>query len=280
MEVHMKTKVQWLRASSVLLPPALLVLLLVPTLLGAAGSAEQASSAAYQERPVLETSLFPSDKNVLEEEAIQKILTSKFAMPRTVKVALFRLTDAQQQQAIRYYGYGYWRSEEYLKIQQTYIDTIAQEISKSDRVDEVASIPAVLTPKEPSLPLIRETAVRLQADMVMVLKLSTDVYERYRMFQTSQAKAFCTCEGFLFDVRTGLIPFSTIITKEFLATQEKADASFTETMVRAQKEAALLALAALGQDTVTFLSEIPKPAEASELSDESSAVTMAHADGS
>jgi len=275
----MKTDFGWRRASGVLLPLALLVFLLVPTLLGAAGSSERASSADYQERPVLETSLFPSDRNVLEEDAIQKILTSKFVMPKTVKVALFRLSDAQQQQAIRYYGYGYWRSEEYLKIQQTYIDTLSQEISRSDRVDEVASIPAVLTPKEPSLPLIRETAVRLQADMVMVLKLSTDVYERYRMFQSSQAKAFCTCEGFLFDVRTGLIPFSKIITRDFLATQEKADANFTETMVRAQKEAALLALAALGQDTVAFLSEMPVPEQRSELGDESPAISMAHAEG-
>jgi hypothetical protein len=272
MEVRMKPNVLWPRASWRFPPSLFLVLLLVPTLAGAAGSPERASSADYQERPVLETSLFPSDKNVLGEEAIQKILTSKFAMPRTVKVALFRLSDAEAQQAIRYYGYGYWRSEEYLKIQQSYIDTLSQELSKSDRVDEVASIPAVLTPKEPSLPLIRETAVRLQADMIMVLKLSTDVYEKYRWFQTSQAKAFCTCEGFLLDVRTGLIPFSRIITKDFLAMQEKTDANFTETMVRAQKEAALLALAALGQDTVKFLSEMPKPEQASQPSDEQPAV--------
>lgn len=240
------------------------ILLLVATSLGASGSAERATSSEYQERPVLESSLFPSDKNVLEETAILKILSSKFQMPKTIKVALFRLQDPQQQQAVRYYGYGYWRSEEYLKIQQTYIDALASEISKSARVIEVSSIPAVLTPKEPSLPLIRETAVRLQADVIMVLKLTTDVYEKYRFLQSDQAKAYSTCEGFLFDVRTGLIPFSRIITREYLATQEKSDANFTETMVRAQKEAALLALKDLGQETVAFLTAMPIPAESSE----------------
>jgi hypothetical protein len=179
-------------------------------------------------------------------------------------VAFFRLQDTPQEQAIRYYGYGYWRSEEYLKTQQTYIDTLAGELSKSDRVIEVASIPGVLAPKEPSLPLIRETAVRLQADVIMVLKLTTDVYEKYRFLQSDQAKAYSTCEGFLFDVRTGLIPFSRIITKEYLATQDKSDANFTETMVRAQKEAALLALRDLGQDTVAFLAAMPVPIESSE----------------
>jgi hypothetical protein len=247
--------------------PLVALLLLTSPILWAGGSAERAASPEYQERPVLESSLFPSDKSVLGEEAIQRILTSKFEMPKTIKVALFRLQDTQQERAIRYYGYGYWRSEEYLKIQQTYIETLSSEISKSDRVIEVASIPSVLTPKEPSLPIIRETAVRLQADTIMVLKLTTDVYEKYRLFQSSQAKAFCTCEGFLFDVRSGLIPFSRIITKDYLATEEKNDANFTETMVRAQKEAALLALKALGQETVTFLASMPK-GESSQLTSE------------
>lgn len=246
----------------------LLVLLLVSQMVSAGGTRETAASPEYQERPVLESSLFPSDKNVLGEEAIQRILTSKFTMPNTIKIALFRLQDIQQQQAIRYYGYGYWRSEEYLKIQQTYIDTLSREISRSDRVIEVASIPSVLTPKDPSLPIIRETAVRLQADTLMVLKLTTDVYEKSRLFQSSQAKAFCTCEGFLLDVRTGLIPFSKIITRDYLATEDKTDANFNETMVRAQKEAALLSLTVLGQETVTFISSMPKSAGSSKLSEE------------
>jgi hypothetical protein len=61
-----------------------------------------------------------------------------------------------------------------------------------------------------------------------------------------QAKGFCACEGFLLDVTTGLIPFSRTITREFLASEEKPDANFVETTIRAQKEAALLSLRALG----------------------------------
>jgi len=236
------------------------VLLLVAVTVQAGGEAERVSSAEYQERPVLESSLFRSDKDILGEDAIQRILSSKFEIPRTIKIALFKMQESPQQ-AIRYYGYGYWRSEEYLKIQQSFIETIADEISKSDRIMEVASLPSLLTPKEPTISVIRETAVRLQADMVMVLRLSSDVYEKYRFLQSNQAKAYCTCEGFLFDVRTGLIPFSRIISKEYLATKEDPDANFNETMARAQKEAALLSLKALGEDTVAFLALIPKPDE-------------------
>jgi hypothetical protein len=235
---------------------SVLMLLGVAQGVWAAGSAERASSESYQERPALETSIFPSDKNVLDEEAIGRILNGKFLMPSTVKIALLRMRD-DEDRATRYYGYGYWRSEEYLKTQQSFIDTLTGEMAKSKRIDEVASIPSVLTPKEPSIPLIRETAVRLQADMILVLKLSSDVYQKYRIFQSTQAKAFCTCEGFLLDVRTGIIPFSRAITKEYLATEEKPDADFAETMVRAQKEAALLSLKALGQDVAGFVDSIP-----------------------
>ncbi len=215
----------------------------------------QAASAEYQERPVLETSLFQSDRTIMDEESIQRVLTSRFELPATIKIALFRMPE-NQQQAIRYYGYGYWRSEEYLKVQQGFIETITDEVAKSPRVLEVAPLPSLLTPKEPTIAVIRETAVRLQADMFMVFRLSSDVYEKYRLFQSEQAKAYCTCEGFLLDVRTGLIPFSRIITKEYLATKEKRDANFNETMARAEREAAILALAALGTSVVGFIGEV------------------------
>jgi hypothetical protein len=223
----------------------------------AARETAKISSDEYQERPVLESSLFRSDKDILGEDAIQRILSSKLTLPDIVSIALYRVKESPQQ-AIRYYGYGYWRSEEYLKVQQSFISTITDEISRSNRVLEVVSLPSLLTPKEPTIAIIRETSVRLQADMVMVFSLTSDVYEKYRLFQTDQAKAYCTCEGFLLDIRTGLIPFSRIITQEYLATREKSDANFNETMARAEREAALLSLKSLGEQTVEFLSQIPR----------------------
>jgi len=228
----------------------------VAVMLPAMAAGETASSQAYQERPALETSLFPSDAGVLDEEAIRTILSSRFVMPSSITMALVRLRD-DQQTAVQYYGYGYWTSEEYLKTQQSFIDTLSGELLKSGRIEDAASIPSVLMPREPSLPVIRETGVRLQADMILVFKLTSDVYQKYRFLRTTQAKAFCTCEGFLFDVRTGIIPFSRTITKEFLATHEKPDANFNETMVRAQKEAVVLSLKDLAQQVVAFVESIP-----------------------
>ena len=233
-----------------------LILLVTAQSINAFSMAEQAASPQYQERPILESSLFTNDKAILDEESIQRILASRFAMPKEIKIALFKMQE-DQQKAIQYYGYGYWRSEEYLTIQQGFIDTISGEIEKSSKVIEVACLPSIMIPKDPSLPSIREAAVRMQADMILVLKISADVYEKYRIFKTDQAKAFCTSEAFFLDVRTGLIPFSSIITNEYIATQEKNDANFNETMVRAQREAALLSLRALGEKTLEFINSIP-----------------------
>ncbi len=234
----------------------LCVLLLCAMGAWAAGAKEsQATSTDYQERPTLQTSLFQSDKGLMDDQSIQKVLASKFELPARIKIALYRMPESQQQ-AIRYYGYGYWRSETYLKIQQGFIDSMVMGISKSARVLEVAPLPSMLTPKDPTIPAIRETAVRLQADMLMVFRLTSDVYEKYRLFQSNQAKAYCTCEGVLLDIRTGLIPFSRTITKEYLATKEPADANFNETMARAEKEAAMLALEGLSESTVEFIDAV------------------------
>ena len=73
----MKTNDIRIKLSRLSWPLVGLLLLTSPTS-WAGGSAERAASPEYQERPVLESSLFPSDKSVLGEEAIQKILTSKF----------------------------------------------------------------------------------------------------------------------------------------------------------------------------------------------------------
>jgi hypothetical protein len=100
-------------------------------------------------------------------------------------------------------------------------------------------------------------AVRLQADMLLVFQLNSDVYQKYHLFKPDQVKAFCTCEGFLLDIRTGLIPFSKIVTRELMTSKTASDANFTETIARAENEAALLALSELGKEIGEFIELVP-----------------------
>jgi hypothetical protein len=221
-----------------------------------AGGAKQIESPEYLERSTLTTSLFKSDQDVLGDEAISKILSSKFELPQKVAIALMKFRS-DEVKAIYYYGYNYWRSEDYLKNQQNIIDTLSDVIYKSNRVLEVTLFPDILTPVEPTISVIREAAVRLQADVVLVFIIHSDIYHKARALARDEVKAYSTCEAFILDTRTGLIPFTTIITEDITTKKEFTDINIKETTLRAENEAILKSLFVLGNNINKFLEIVP-----------------------
>ena len=232
-------------------------LMIIVNIAFAGGGKEQIKSEEYQERPTLETSLFKSDQDILSEEDINKILSSKFELPNKIKIAVIKLRS-DERRAIYYYGYNYWRSEEFLKNQQNIIDTLTEELYKSERVLEVTLLPEILTPREPTVSVLRVATVRMQADVLLVFYLSSDIYRKTRFLAPDQVKAYCTVEAFLLDVRTGLIPFSSINTEDILTKKIGSDAGMQETSFRAENEAVLKALKTLGNEFVEFLIIVPQ----------------------
>ena len=217
---------------------------------------EKVASPEYQERSTLTTSLFKSDQAILSDEAISKILSSKFELPQKVAIALMKFRS-DEAKAIYYYGYSYWRSEEYLKNQQNIIDTLSDVIEKSNRVLEVQLFPDILTPAEPTISVIREAAVRLQADVVLVFIIHSDIYHKARALAPDEVKAYSTCEAFLLDVRTGLIPFTKIITEDITTKKKTTDTNIKETLLRAENEAILKSTYILGDNINEFLAIAP-----------------------
>ena len=232
-----------------------ILFLFIPISAFAAGK-EAIEKPEYQERPTSTTSLFKSDQDVLSDEAISEILSSKFELPQKVAIALMKFRS-DEAKAIYYYGYNYWRSEEYLKNQQNIIDTLADVIYKSNRVLEVTLFPDILTPAEPTISVIREAAVRLQADVVLVFIIHSDIYHKARALAPDEVKAYSTCEAFLLDIRTGLIPFTKIITEEIKTKKERTDTNIKETTLRAENEAILKSLYILGDNINEFLAIAP-----------------------
>jgi len=117
----------------------------------------------------------------------------------------------------------YWNDEDYLKTQQSYIGLFTEKLKQSASVSKVTVIPDLLISKSPSFTSIREAAVRMQADVVIVYSISSDIYTKYKLFSKTDIKAFATTQLILPDVRTGLVPFSTIVAKDVLS-QKKNDA--------------------------------------------------------
>jgi hypothetical protein len=212
----------------------------------------RAGAVAHAEPPAITTSLFKSDQAVLDDDAIRQIFSRPVALSQRARVAVMKFPGATGGTQ-RYYGAYYWRSEDYLKTQQQYIDTLMEDLRKSERIRETILLPSLLTPSDATIPVLREAAVRLQADLLLVYRTTSDIYHRSRLFADDQVKAYCTTEAVLLDVRTGLIPFTAITTREAMVKKERQDADINETMRRAESQAVLDSLTAVADKLTAFL---------------------------
>lgn len=194
-------------------------------------------------------SLFSDRASTISEDNIQKILNGSYALPRELRVAIVKLEPTPQLK--RYY----WNDEQYLKTQQSYLDLFADRFKQSPRVATLSVIPDLLISRTPTFTSIREAAVRMQADVVVVYAITSDTYAKYKLFSKADIKAFATTQVIVLDVRTGLIPFSTIVTKDYLSQKKKEELDNAEATSRIQHEAVLLTINEIGQKITDFLNK-------------------------
>lgn len=209
----------------------------------------------YQAREPIATSLFPSDHAVLGDEAVSRILSSKLELPGRAKLAVMKFPEDS---GSRYYGRYYWRDEEYLKLQQLQVEKLGSTLLASDRIAEVTPLPSLMTPKQAAIPVLREAAVRMQADLLLVYRISSDTYSQYRTFAKDKVKAYSTCEIVVLDIRTGLVPFTRVLSREREELKKGTDLDLSETMRRAEQGAALDTLKAAVDDFVHFLASVKR----------------------
>lgn len=208
-----------------------------------------ATAFGVDRQEVIGRSLFDSKDRTISEDDIQRLLKGRIVIPDTVSVAVFKHSGA----SINRYYTNWWSDEEYLKTQQSFVDTLTSRIGLSKRVKKVIPVPAMMTSGSPTITQLRETAVRLQADVLIVYSVSSDIYYKYKVFQKNEAKAFATCETIVMDTRTGVIPYSSIVTREKLAVKDAQDLTEAETRKKAEREAILLALIETGRGIAVFL---------------------------
>ncbi|MBI5453963.1 MAG: hypothetical protein HY956_04990 [Deltaproteobacteria bacterium] len=204
----------------------------------------------YKEN-VLEFSLFKSDQEVIGDEALNKILSSQVRVPKEARIAVLRLPG-------KHGGYFYAWFESFQRMQQEYIDALTSKLSSSERVKKVTVLPSLVMPKEASVPVLREAAVRLQADLLLVFQVNSNIFSEYNFLEKDKAKAYSTCEAVLIDVRSGVIPLTSIVTKHNISIQEKSDADMNETRARAEKAAILSSLDVVGDKILDFLKAVPE----------------------
>ena len=199
--------------------------------------------------PTISESLFAAKDRTISEADIQRLLNGRIQIPDTVRVAVYRFGGVSTN---RYY-IAQWNNEEFLKTQQSFLDTLMVQLQPLDRVEEVFLVPSMLTQANPNMTQLREAAVRLQADLLLVFSVNSDIYYKYKTFKKNESKAFATCESILLDTRTGVIPHSHVVTRESLVVKEKEDWTNEELRKRAENAAIAHTLIDTGRSVAEFL---------------------------
>src|SRR6185437_15784652 len=120
-------------------------------------------------------SLFNDRSSNISEENIQKILDGSYRLPGRIRIAIVRLESPRQQRYL-------WDDENYMKNQESYLDSLTVRLKSSPRVIAVETIPDIMISKSPTFTTLREAAVRMQCDMVLVYSMKGDIYSRYKFF--------------------------------------------------------------------------------------------------
>jgi len=206
------------------------------------------NSPEYQSRPAATESLFASDEAVLRGTTIEQILNSKVVIPKQARLAVLQHGQRPNWQ---------WWSDEFARLDQDLQGDFMRVLTNGTRLVDVGLLPSLMIPEKQTIPYLREAAARYQADLLLVYRTASRVYDKTRAFSQDRVKAQCIVEGILLDVRTGLVPFSSVVTEEYVGKKSKEDYGFSETIAKAEMKAISLGLARMGADLVKFLEAVP-----------------------
>jgi hypothetical protein len=200
-----------------------------------------------QGEPIVE-SLFNEKDKTISEADIQRLLDGSFALPDSLRVAVYKLGTNSP-----YAGWYNRRAEYTVNAHQMYIDTLTQGILRDSKVKRVNIIPSLLLSNQPSITQLREASVRLQSDILVVFAPVSSVFYKTKTLKKDEVKAYATTEILIVDIRTALIPFSTIVSREVVVRKQSGE-TMDETKERAQREAVLRTLTEGSKQILGYLS--------------------------
>jgi len=207
-----------------------------------AGYAEQ-----KYEQELITQSLFSDKESTISEADIQRLLNGKIELPDTVRIAILNMNSTHS----NYNRYA-WNNEEEMQTKRNQFELLKSKLESTGRTKKVFLLPKLMTKSNPTLTQLRESAVRMQADLLLIFHIKSDLYYKYKMFKKNEVKAFATCESLLMDIRTGVIPFSDVLTHDVLKKKEDEDFNNDELRKRAIQEASQMTLESLGNDLIDF----------------------------
>lgn len=202
------------------------------------------------EREAKETlSLFPSDTEILSDAEIARILDVRLGLRSRIRLAVLHLDHRSVDFSYLYRGEG-------VPIGWLHADMFAM-LRKLERVYDASYLPSVLIPAKLTVGHLREAGARYQADLLLIFRTECRTHHQFRIFRASQAKAYCLADAALLDVRTGLVPFTSRATRDYLVEEQKSEIDFAETVRRSEQTAVEAAMFENASNLASFLKTLP-----------------------
>ncbi|MCZ6880362.1 MAG: hypothetical protein O7F13_04450 [Gammaproteobacteria bacterium] len=190
-------------------------------------------------------SLFSSDTIVLSDTEIERILNYRYEVPPLNRVAILP------------FGWSVWSgwSEEMAVATEDVNEKLIKKLRASSKIYDASFLPSILIPEKRTVPYIREAAARYQADLVLVFRSACRSFQKYRFFRADKVRAYCSVEAVLLDVRSGLVPFVAVVTRNYNTEKSESDLNLRETILRSQLSAIADALEEVSSAIVGFLAK-------------------------
>lgn len=197
-------------------------------------------SEEYKDKAI-QTQGMMGANDTLSEQSIQKILSTRIALPKKVSLAIVRVEDESNQ-------LGFHVISENLEKQ------FYDEKLWGQRVQNIIVAPQIMIKKPYSLSSIRQSAGLLRADLVLIIHPLQYGDWKFGMF-SREAKATTTLEILLLDTRTATVPFTSLIseTKEIDINGDYSNKELVERAKKLSEEKALMQIPLLVKNYIEKL---------------------------
>lgn len=203
----------------------------------------QAAADDYKSKPQLRTSLVDPSQP-LTETVVQKILSSKVALPKTINLAIVRLSDSTD-------------GLDFQTIDQEVASKFYDKSNWGNRVQSIIPVPQMMIAKPVTLASLRQTAVLLQADALLIIKpISYSDWKFNWFIDKDTAKGITSLEVVLLDTRTSVVPYTSVVTETVEIKTDSGNYSNYEWLTRAKKASETKALLQVAPAVEKFMSKV------------------------
>jgi hypothetical protein len=194
----------------------------------------------------LQESLFKGDQAVLSNQDIERILAARITLEDRRRLAVLRLNSRNT-----------WLQDiAVLETQNS--ERLLKALGAAPQITQVRFMPAILIPERRTVPYLREAAARFQADLLLIYGTRIQTFRRDRLIGADEVHAEAIVESVLLDVRTGIVIHTSQTAEGISAKKAPGDVNFSQTVAKAETEAAGKALVKLADAVVAFVSTAAK----------------------